>query len=268
MNPVALITGASRGIGRGIALELAKLGHDLVVNYAGNVEAAQKTAGDCIALAKTADRTIRTEICQADISRSEDRSKLISFTREQFGRLDLLVNNAGVAPAVRADILDASEESFDRLIQINVKGPFFLTQLAAKWMIESLNSERSTSNAQRSKPKIVTISSISAYTASVNRGDYCVSKAALSMLTPLFAARLAEHGINVYEIRPGIIATDMTGPVKEKYDKLIADGLTPIQRWGTPEDIGRAVAAIAGDAFPFSTGEVINVDGGFHLRRL
>ena len=266
MNPVALITGASRGIGRGIALELAKLGHDLVVNFAGNEAAARQTAADCLAAAKEKGHSIRAEICQADISVSADRSKLIDFTRSTFGRIDLLVNNAGVAPSVRADILDAGEESFDRLININVKGPYFLTQLAAKWMIEQAASSRIPHAASR--PKIITISSISAYTASTNRGDYCVAKAALSMLTPLFAARLAEHGINVYEIRPGIIATDMTGPVKEKYDTLIAGGLTPIQRWGTPEDIGRAVAAIARDFLPFSTGEVINVDGGFHLRRL
>jgi 3-oxoacyl-[acyl-carrier protein] reductase len=278
MNPVALITGASRGIGRGIALELAKLGYDLVINFAGNVEAARVTAGDCLAAARVAGQIIRAEICQADIAANADRHKLISFTREKFGRLDLLVNNAGVAPNVRADILEAGEESFDRLIAINVKGPCFLTQLAAKWMIEQGSHRGDEVDAPGKtsppphvvgyKPKIVTISSISAYTASVNRGDYCVSKAALSMLTPLFAARLAEFGINVYEIRPGVIATDMTGAVKEKYDKLIAEGLTPIQRWGTPEDIGRAVAAIASDAFPFSTGEVINVDGGFHLRRL
>jgi len=265
MNPVALITGASRGIGRGIALELARLGHDLVINYAGNVAAAEQTAKDCIATAKTAGKTIRAEICQADISKSADRKKLVEFTKTQFGRLDLLVNNAGVAPDVRADILEASEESFDRLMAINVKGPYFLTQLAAKWMIEQSSHQPSAISRQ---PKIITISSVSAYTASTNRGDYCVSKAALSMLTPLFASRLAEHGINVYEIRPGVIATDMTGPVKEKYDKLISEGMTPIKRWGTPEDIGRAVAAIASDAFPFSTGEVINVDGGFHLRRL
>ena len=278
MNPVALITGAARGIGRGIALELAKLGHNLVINFAGNVDAAQKTAADCIAAAKSVEKTIRAEICQADISIRADRTKLIAFTREKFGRLDLLINNAGVAPQVRADMLEASEESFDRLIAINVKGPYFLTQLAANWMIEQCSRRGNEADAMASKnppphasgykPKIITISSVSAYTASINRGDYCVSKAALSMLTPLFASRLAEHGINVYEIRPGVIATDMTGAVKEKYDKLIADGLTPIQRWGTPEDIGRAVAAIASDAFPFSTGEVINVDGGFHLRRL
>jgi 3-oxoacyl-[acyl-carrier protein] reductase len=264
MNPVALVTGASRGIGRGIALELAKCGHDLVINYAGNEAAARQTAEDCVAVAQTTGKTIRAEICQADISKSQDRKKLVEFTKSKFGWISLLVNNAGVAPNVRADLLEATEESFDRLMAINVKGPYFLTQLTAQWMIEAVRS----AECGARNPKIITISSISAYAASTNRGDYCLSKAALSMLTPLFAARLAEFGINVYEIRPGIIATDMTGPVKDKYDKLIAEGLSPIQRWGTPEDIGRAVAAIASDAFPFSTGEVINVDGGFHLRRL
>jgi len=277
MNPVALITGASRGIGRGIALELAKIGYDLVINFAGNRPAAAQTASDCVAQAEAAAQAIRALICQADVSVSADRAKLIDFTRAQFGRLDLLVNNAGVAPKVRADILEAGEESFDRLIAINVKGPYFLTQRAARWMIEqraagvSPADHRGTQHPASGipyRPKIVTVSSISAYTASVNRGDYCVSKAALSMLTPLYAARLAEHGIQVYEIRPGVIATDMTGPVKAKYDQLIAEGLTPIARWGQPEDVGKAVAAIAQDLLPFSTGEVINVDGGFHLRRL
>jgi 3-oxoacyl-[acyl-carrier protein] reductase len=266
VNRTVLITGASRGIGRGIALELAKLGCDLVVNYAGNVKAARQTASDCLALAKNCRKKIRAEIFQADISQPADRKKLIEFTKAKFGRLDVLVNNAGVAPAVRADILEAGEESFDRLITINVKGPYFLTQLAAKWMIEQCTGLRDRANDYR--PKIITISSISAYTASINRGDYCIAKAALSMLTPLYAARLADHGINVYEIRPGIIATDMTDPVKEKYDQLIGEGLTPIKRWGTPEDVGKAVAAIAEDLLPFSTGEIINVDGGFHLRRL
>lgn len=275
MNSVALVTGASRGIGRGIAIELARIGHDLVVNYAGNEIAAHQTAADCGAAGLTAGHVIRAEVCQADISIALDRERLIEFTRERFSRLDVLVNNAGVAPSIRSDILEAGEESFDRLININVKAPYFLTQLAAKWMIEQVRgggADRvipvSPSGVRAYRPKIITISSISAYTASVNRGDYCVAKAALSMLTPLFATRLADDGILVYEIRPGIIATDMTGPVKEKYDTLIADGLTPIKRWGTPEDVGRAVAAIAQDLLPFSTGEVINVDGGFHLRRL
>jgi 3-oxoacyl-[acyl-carrier protein] reductase len=278
MNPVALITGASRGIGRGIALELARLGYDLVINYAANHAAARQTARDCLQAAGSGGKTIRAEICQADVSLGAGRKKLVEFTKEEFGRLDLLVNNAGVAPDVRADILDASEESFDRLIAINVKGPYFLTQLAARWMIEQAGTcsaasqtpgrSRGRGGTRPYQPKIVTISSISAYTASTSRGDYCVSKAALSMLTPLFASRLAEHGINVYEIRPGIVATDMTRPVKRKYDQLVRAGLTPIPRWGTPEDVGKAVAAIAQDLLPFSTGEVINVDGGFHLRRL
>jgi 3-oxoacyl-[acyl-carrier protein] reductase len=266
MNSVALITGASRGIGRGIALELATIGWDLMINYAGNAPAATKTTADCVSAGRAKAKQIRAEVCQADISNTEDRRRLISFVAEKFGRLDLLVNNAGVAPEVRADILDATEASFDRLMAINVKGPYFLTQLAAKYMIKQ--QRETPASSTKAFPKIVTISSVSAYTASTNRGDYCISKAALSMLTPLYAARLAEHGINVYEIRPGIIATDMTGPVKEKYDKLIADGLTPIKRWGQPEDVGKAVAAIAQDLLPFSTGEVINVDGGFHLRRL
>ena len=265
MNAAALITGASRGIGRGIALELAGLGADLVLGYARNVEAARQTAADCVSAAAKAAKRIRVEVCQADIGSGEGRRRLIEFTRSALGRLDVLVNNAGVAPEPRADILEATEESFDRLINLNVKGPYFLTQLAARWMIEQ---GRAGLPAAGIRPKIITITSISAYAASVNRGDYCMAKAALAMLTPLFAARLAEHGINVYEIRPGIIATDMTRPVKEKYDELIAGGLTPIRRWGTPEDVGKAVAAIAQDLLPFSTGEVLNVDGGFHLRRL
>ena len=265
MNAVALITGASRGIGRGVARELARLGWDLILNYASNSEAAARTAGECASLARDAGKSIRAEVCQADIGNRSDRERLIGFARGKFGRLDLLVNNAGVAPTTRTDLLEAGEDSFDRLININVRGPYFLTQLAAKWMIEQVKAAGAGAS---SRPKIVTVSSISAYTASVNRGDYCMAKAALSMLTPLFAARLAEHGINVYEIRPGIIATDMTAPVKEKYDKLLEAGLTPLPRWGTPEDVGRAVVAIAQDLLPFSTGEVINVDGGFHLRRL
>lgn len=265
VRQVALITGASRGIGRGIALELAKDGYDLVINCASNVAAAQKTAADCATLAKKHGQTVRAEICQADVGVSADREKLVDFTRSTFGRLDLLVNNAGVAPEVRADILEANEASFDRLININVKGPYFLTQLVARWMIQQVT--RSTA-AGAVLPKIVTISSISSYAASTNRGDYCIAKAGLSMVTALYASRLAEYGIQVFEIRPGIIATDMTEAVKTKYDKLIGEGLTPIKRWGTPEDVGKAVAALAQGALPFSTGDVINVDGGFHLRRL
>lgn len=264
VNSVALITGASRGIGRGIALEIARLGCDLVLNCVRNRTAAQQTAADCCLAARAAGHAIRAEIFLADVGEAKDRQALIGFVSSRFGRLDILVNNAGVAPETRADILEADEASFDRVFTTNAKGPYFLTQLAARYMLEQAGKVP----PGPVRPKIITVSSISAYAASTNRAEYCVAKAALSMLTPLFAARLAEHGINVYEIRPGIIATDMTQPVKDKYDRLIAEGLTPIKRWGTPQDVGRAVAAIVQDFLPFSTGQVIDVDGGFHLRTL
>jgi NAD(P)-dependent dehydrogenase (short-subunit alcohol dehydrogenase family) len=232
----------------------------LVINYAGNAEAAAQTRADCIAAGKS---RIRAEIYQADVGVAADRQRLIDFTRQTFGRLDLLVNNAGVTSRGRKDVLEATEENFDWLIAINLKGPFFLSQLAANWMIEQKKS-----GAGNYRPKIVTVTSISAYTVSTNRADYCMAKAALSMMVKIFAARLAEHDITVFEVSPGVIASDMTAPVKAKYDKLIAEGLTPIKRWGEPEDVGRAVAAIAQDYLPFSTGEVINVDGGFHMRTL
>jgi NAD(P)-dependent dehydrogenase (short-subunit alcohol dehydrogenase family) len=271
MNAVALVTGASRGIGRGIATELARAGFDVVLNYVQNAAAAAEAVAESVAAAAVAGRQTRAVAVQADIALAEDRERLLAQTRAEFGRLDVLVNNAGVAPAVRADLLETGEASFDRVMAVNVKGPFFLTQAAARWMVEQAVAEaagetgRSVTGSSR---KIVTVTSISAYTASVNRGEYCMAKAALAMLTPLFATRLAEHGIQVFEIRPGLVATDMTAPVREKYDRWLADGLTPIRRWGTPADVGKAVAAIAGDGFPFSTGEVVNVDGGFHLRRL
>ena len=257
-RPVSIVTGAGRGIGRGIAIELAKLGHAMVINYAGNSAAAD----ECLQLVREAGGEGIT--VKADVASAEDRARLLSETLAAFGRIDLLVNNAGVAPNVRADLLEAGEESFDRLININLKGPYFLTQAIANQMIEQAKSGATPFGL----PQIVTITSVSAYTASVNRGDYCVAKAGLAMMTKLFAARLAEFGIKVFEVRPGVIATDMTEGVKEKYDKLIAEGAWPIRRWGFPEDVGRAVAAIARGDFPFSTGEVINVDGGFHLRTL
>jgi 3-oxoacyl-[acyl-carrier protein] reductase len=248
----AIVTGASRGIGRGIALALAGAGLDVVVNYASNAGAAADVA------AEIEQAGAKAAVVQADVALPADRARLVAEAYAAFGDIDLLVNNAGVAPSVRADLLEASEESFDRVVGINLKGPYFLTQLVANRMI-----------AAGTRGRVVTITSMSAYTASVNRGDYCVAKAGLSMLTKLYAARLAEHGINVYEVRPGIIATDMTGAVKEKYDRLILDdGITPIRRWGTPDDVGRAVVAIATDLLPFSTGQVIDVDGGFHLRTL
>jgi NAD(P)-dependent dehydrogenase (short-subunit alcohol dehydrogenase family) len=199
---------------------------------------------------------------QANIAEATDRQRLIDETLAKFGQIDLLVNNAGMAPRQRLDILETSETSYDEVMTVNLKGPFFLTQQVAKVMVDYLQSEPVT------RPKIVNISSISAYTSSPNRGEYCLSKAGMSMMTALFADRLAEYGINVYEIRPGVIETDMTSGVKEKYDGLIGKGLTPIRRWGQPDDIGRAVVAIAEGYLPFSTGEVINVDGGFHLHRL
>jgi NAD(P)-dependent dehydrogenase (short-subunit alcohol dehydrogenase family) len=257
----ALITGASRGIGRGIALELARLGgYDLAINYASNEAAARETAAAC----EAAGHGVKARIVRGDVSSAEDRAGLIDFVRRELGRLDLLVNNAGVAPNVRADILEASEESFDRLIGVNLKGPYFLTQLAARYMIEQLGGKQAEPGAMN----VITVSSISAYTASVNRGDYCISKAGLSMHTQLWAARLAEHGIGVFEVQPGIIETDMTARVKERYDKLFAEGLTPLPRWGTPDDVGKAIAAVAMGHFPYSTGMVIDVDGGFRLRRL
>jgi 3-oxoacyl-[acyl-carrier protein] reductase len=263
MNRVALVTGGGRGIGHGIVLSLAAAGYDLVVNYARNEEAARQTAAEAVAAAGAAGRPVRVEICRADVAHSADRQQLAQFARERFGRLDMLVNNAGVAPTVRADLLETSEESFDRLMAINLRGPFFLTQSLARWMLE----QRSAALPDY-LPQIVNISSVSTYAASVNRGEYCIAKAGMAMMTKLFAARLAEHGIRVYEIRPGIIETDMTAGVRERYDRLIQEGLSPIRRWGSPEDVGRAVAALAAGALSFSTGEVINVDGGFHLRIL
>ncbi len=255
----ALITGASRGIGRGIAIELARAGCRVAINYAGNAEAA----AEALALVQAAGG--EGFIIQGDVAVAADRVRLMAETVARFGRLDLLVNNAGVAPKVRADLLDAGEESLDRLFAINLKGPYFLSQLAAKQMLQQ---ER---DAEGFRGRIVNITSISVYAASINRGDYCMVKAGLAMMTKLFADRLANDSINVYEIRPGVIATDMTGGVKEKYDKLIITderGITPIRRWGRPDDIGRAVRAIAEDRFPFSTGAVFDVDGGFHLHRL
>lgn len=258
-RPVSLVTGAGRGIGRGIAVELGRLGHAVVVNYAGNADAAE----ECLRLVREAGGDGMT--LRADVSSAADRERLVNETIGAYGRIDLLVNNAGVAPSVRADLLEASEESFDRLVNINLKGPYFLTQLVARQMIEQVQNNNV---GAFGPPRVVTITSASAYAASVNRGDYCVSKAGLAMMTKLYAARLAEHGINVYEIRPGVIATEMTGAVKEKYDRMIAEGVWPLRRWGESSDVARAVASIARGDLPYSTGEVINVDGGFHLRTL
>jgi 3-oxoacyl-[acyl-carrier protein] reductase len=261
-SPVALVTGSSRGIGRGIALELARAGWSVLINYAADRNAAAECGALCRA-ATPASAGAVFETIQADISKPRDRARLLSFSQSTFGRVDLLVNNAGVAPKVRADLLQMKEASLDRLISVNLKGVFFLTQLFCNWWLGA-----DVARAVESRPKIVFISSVSAYTASVDRAEYCMTKAAISMLTRLFAVRLAEHGINVYEIRPGVVATDMTAAVAASYDRLISEGLTPIRRWGQPADVGLAVRAVAEDRFPFSTGEVFNVDGGFHLQKL
>lgn len=255
-RPVALITGSSRGIGRGIALELAPLGYSIVVNYVRNATAAQATAAEVERAGG------RAWVCQADVASADDRARLIRESLAQFGRIDVLVNNAGVPVAERVDLLDASEASWDHILSTNLKGPYFLTQAVAREMIRLKES------GVIRDPKIVNISSVSAYAASTNRGEYCIAKAGMTMMTQLFADRLADDGIQVFEIRPGVIESDMTAPVREKYDRLIAEGFTPIRRWGQSSDVGKAVVAIVQNLLPFSTGEVINVDGGFHLRRL
>ena len=253
-KPVALVTGGRRGIGLGIARRLADTGHDIALN--GVSAEAPEAVADLEA------RGARVAYIPADVGRADDRAALVDAVKAAFGRLDLLVNNAGVAPTVRDDILEAGEDSFDRLMAINLRGPYFLTQAVANWMLE-----QKAADAERA-PAIVFITSISSTVASVNRGEYCISKAGLTMAAKLFAARLAEPGIPVYEVRPGIIATDMSAGAKQKYDDLIADGLIPQYRWGTPDDVGRAVAAIARGDLPYSTGAVIMVDGGLTLQTL
>jgi 3-oxoacyl-[acyl-carrier protein] reductase len=243
-KPVSIVTGASRGIGRAIAVELART-HHVLATYKTNLEAAQSLAGESGA-----------EILRCDISLAADREALIGAARARFDSLDLLVNNAGVAPRERRDILDASEESFDELIATNLKGPHFLTSLAARWMLE------------RGGGRIVFITSISAYAVSVNRAEYCVSKAGLSMSAALYAQRLAPRGIQVFEIRPGIIRSDMVAPVEQAYRERIAAGLLPQPRMGEATDVARAVRAIADGLLDYSAGQVIEVDGGFHLRSL
>ncbi|MBW2123418.1 MAG: 3-ketoacyl-ACP reductase [Deltaproteobacteria bacterium] len=253
---LVLITGSRRGIGLGIAQALSELGFTIILN---GVSPPSEAAA---AIAKIEANRCLCRYIQADIAKKEDRRRLVLQIRQEFGRLDILVNNAGVAPKPREDILEASEESFDRLINTNLKGPYFLTQAVANWMIEQKRDD------PLRNPMIINMGSLNSYTPSVSRGDYCVSKAGLSMMTALFSIRLAEFGIRVYEIRPGIIKTDMTSPVRERYDRLIAEGITPIKRWGTPEDVAKAVVALVEGCLPFSTGEIINVDGGFHLRSL
>jgi len=254
---VALVTGASRGIGRGIAEALARRGWRIAINYHVNRQAAEETqalveaqggAGFCV---------------QADVGRLEDHAELVRAVLAHYGPVDLLVNNAGMAPRQRVDMLEVSPDSYDEVMQTNLKGPFFLTQRVAQHMITLLQAKKIEA------PRIVNITSISAAASSTHRAEYCLSKAGQSMMTTLWAHRLAEYGIGVYEVRPGVIETDMTTGVKEKYDRLILhEGLTLLRRWGRPDDVGKAVLAIAEGLLPYSTGEVIYVDGGLHVSRL
>lgn len=255
-RPVALITGGTRGIGLGIAQALAREGYDLALNGVRDPQAVQPVLTELQTLGGDVDYV------QADILEHEGRKRLVQAVRERFGRLNVLVNNAGIAPPVRADILEATEESFDTVIGVNLRAPYFLTQAVARWMIEQ----------KRHNPQftacVVFVTSISATVASINRGDYCISKAGLAMAAQLWAVRLAEFEIPVYEVRPGIIRTDMTAPVQERYDRLIAEGLTLQRRWGTPEDVGKAVAMLVRGDLPYSTGAVIMVDGALTIGRL
>ncbi len=252
-RPLALVTGGTRGIGLGIARALASEGYDLCVNGVrdpASVTEVLEALGEGSAYV------------QADISREDERVRLLEAVRSRFGRLDLLVNNAGVAPRRRVDILDADEESFDWIMGVNLKGPWFLTRDAARWMIEQKAEDGDRACA------VINIGSVSAEMVSTNRGDYCISKAGLGMATMLWAVRLGEHGIPVWEIRPGITETDMTAPVRQRYDDLIASGGLVDPRWGTPEDMGKAVAMLARGDLPYATGQVLTVDGGLTLRRL
>jgi len=255
MKRVALITGGSRGIGFGIAKHLAQNGFDLAVNGVREEKAVAEVLRE---LRNTGSDVL---YCQGDVASTGDRRKIIEQVKKHFGKLHVLVNNAGVAPKERKDILETSEESFDRLIATNLKSTYFLSQHVANWMIEQKKADTSFTSC------IINISSVSATAANVNRGEYCVSKAGISMVTRLFAVRLGEFDIPVYEVRPGVIDTDMTAGVKEKYDKLFEDGLAVQKRWGYPDDVGKAVSALAIGSFPYSTGQVIMIDGGLTLSR-
>ncbi|MCB0607307.1 MAG: 3-ketoacyl-ACP reductase [Lewinellaceae bacterium] len=255
-NKTALITGGSRGIGLGIARRLASEGWNLAINGMRPEPEVAETMSELKATG------IETLYCRGDIGNPDDRAAVIHRVMDRFGRLNALVNNAGVAPKQRLDLLETTEDSFDRVLNINLKGAFFLSQSAANIMAEAKRRDKTF------EAYIVNVSSVSATVASVNRGEYCISKAGLAMVTQLFAARLGEFDIPVYEVRPGVISTDMTSGVREKYDRLIADGLSVQQRWGEPGDVGKAVAALLRGDFLFSTGQIIMVDGGMTLQRL
>ena len=256
MKKVALITGGSRGIGLGIATEMAASGFNLAINGVRDEGEVDDVLNKLRELGST------VVYIRANVAIKKDRDVMLEKVGERFGQLNVLVNNAGIAPRVRADILEASEESFDEVLNTNLKGPYFLTQSAANWMIKQKQSDQSFECC------IVNVSSISATVASVNRGEYCISKAGVSMATQLFAVRLGEYNIPVYEVRPGVIDTDMTSAVRGKYDELISKGLTVQKRWGFPRDVGKVVNSLAQGHFAYSTGQVIMVDGGLTISRL
>jgi NAD(P)-dependent dehydrogenase (short-subunit alcohol dehydrogenase family) len=253
---VALITGGSRGIGLGIAKCLAKEGYDLAVNGVRPEEAVKETLDDLRTMG------IRVIYCQGSIASQEDRSRIVEEVYQKLGTLNVLVNNAGIAPRQRLDLLDTTPESFRDLLDTNLEGPFFLTQAFAKRMAASKEEDPTFQGT------IVFVTSISATVASINRGEYCVSKAGLAMTSALFAVKMAEYGIPVFEVRPGVIATDMTSKVQGKYDQLFGDGMALQPRWGTPNDVGKAVASLVRGDFPYSTGQVIHIDGGMLIDRL
>ena len=252
---VALVTGASRGIGLAVATQLGLDGFRIAA-VATREEENYPEAGKRLREAGVDYRWFA-----GNIGSGEDRKRIVAQVVDTFGRIDVLVNNAGVAPNVRADLLEMSEESYDRVMEINAKGTMFMTQVVARQMMaqEQTGAKRGT---------IVNVSSCSCEVVSLNRGEYCISKAGISMVTKLFAARLAPEGILVFEVRPGVIATDMTSTVEDKYNHLIEEGVFPIARWGRPEDVADAVSVFAGEKFLYSTGNYIDVDGGFHIRRL
>lgn len=252
----AVITGGTRGIGLGVARALARERWNLALSGLRPASDVTSVLDDL----REAGTTVSYDA--ADLSDRPQRTRFADALRERYGAIDALVNNAGRAPRTRADLLDSSEESFEELVRTNLQGPYFLTQAIAREQV----ARRHTDPAFQ--PSIVFITSVSADAASVNRGEYCVSKAGLSMAARLFAVRLAEHGIPVYEVRPGIIETDMTAGVRDVYDKRIANGLIPERRWGTPDDVGRIVAALLRGDAPYATGSIINVDGGLSLPRL
>jgi 3-oxoacyl-[acyl-carrier protein] reductase len=256
---VALITGGTRGIGLGIAKMLARKGFHLVITGRRSGDDVSAVLDELRSESSLSEP--RAEYLQFDLADTSGRQLFLSNVESLFGRLDVLVNNAGIAPSVRADILEATEASFDEVVGTNLKGTYFLTQAVANWMIRQQTK-------QRESRCIINITSVSASTASVNRGDYCLSKAGLAMSTRLWATRLTEHGIGVYEIRPGIIETDMTKGVKLKYDTMIEGGLLLERRWGTPEDVGRVAAMLVSGELPYSPGAVLYVDGGMTLPRL